>query len=209
MASEKKDEKSAKSLESADRIQITVCGPNGSGKTSLIHRILHDTLLEKTPVPTQNTQIFTQTFFFSPSHFTKPEDKKDTSIICSELINQELFDPRYSKINSGMYFSSAEHILIVVDIKTPPSPEELKEYFKLAGDQNREKICLIVNKIDGSDQFDETKNPIKLLLEKANLNDIPVHYVSTKNNDGIEKLKGYLGIFNHSPRGIPLTTQIP
>lgn len=192
MGSEKKDEKSVDAT-------ITVCGPDGAGKTSLIHRILYDTFPEA-PLPVKITQFFKQTFSLSHSGLTKPEDKK--SITFCEPVNGELFNSYYKAFN-GVYFLSAKYTLIVVDSEKLPSTEKLKDYFSLVG--NDSTIHLVVNKIDDSDQFDKTKNSIESLLTGAGVKVSPteIHYISAKNNHGIQELREHLGIPNPSPHKLP------
>lgn len=187
MGSEKQNKKAV--------IALCVCGPEGSGKTNLIHRLLYGTFIEAPQTEVTNKPIV---ILSASLYDAKKGDNQKADIECVEAVNLHLFDHRFNKFSKN-YFLNKDAVLIVLDSNNLPDAEKLKTYFAFAK-YSKDAIHLIINKLDELETLDKQGNLQKMatsiskLLTEADIIPDYIHYVSSKNSYGIEELRNYLHI---------------
>ena len=160
-------------------VRIILVGPSGTGKSSLIERIINDNF---------NGQILSTIGY--NKRFTKSDLKNHSEI------NYEYFDVSGQEkyISSWINFLDKVNIIIFVNIKDKLKVDQkLIESRVLLSDK---KIICCINKKDLSSDA-ENEDSIKKYKEINNkLKDKPVFLVSAKTSYGIEELKNKINEYS-------------
>ncbi|GGM67235.1 hypothetical protein GCM10007108_01640 [Thermogymnomonas acidicola] len=154
----------------ADRVtwKVSVTGAKGSGKTSLISRIVYDS----DAAIGMKRELFRKRF--------------SASLGSRRIIAELLFQELDSSESSASAILNSNAVMVVVDITEQPSYEEAVEIVRYVSGLERRPLTIIVgNKLDRKYEAVVWEDEMKSLQKKYG---VEYCFVAAKNGEGIQNL---------------------
>jgi small GTP-binding protein len=164
------------------QFKVVLLGSMGTGKTSLINRIIYGTFNEKTQ-STIATAFTTKKINFKNFH-------KSIKLNIWDTAGQEKF-----KSLNQLYYKDADCILLIYDINEPNSINEIQEYYEIVKNNvnvNNVLLCIVGTKLDlyydklENDENDNENNDNNNKNNKNKNNEINNNKNNEINNNNIE-----------------------
>ncbi len=157
------------------RLKLCLMGDGAVGKTSLIHRFVHDRFDEKYKY-TLGTSLCKKDVLFEEG----PEGPFLANLVIWDIMGQQTLLPRFSRT----YFKHADGALAVCDLTRPPSLSSLKDWIgHLEGISPNAHTVILANKSDLAEEIRIGQGDIEAF---ATPRETPWFLTSAKTGENVE-----------------------